>query len=55
MFGRYASLQGPAYVASAVGVAVIYATRNMTAPQEAIPMTIVIIIIACFVEHVFMW
>jgi NNP family nitrate/nitrite transporter-like MFS transporter len=55
MFGRYVSLQGPAYLASFVGVAVIYATRNNTAPAEAIPLTIAIIIAACVVEHVFIW
>ena len=55
MFGRYVSLQGPAYLAGCVGIAVIYATRNNTAPAEAIPITIGIIILACFVEHVFIW
>ena len=55
MFGRYASLQGPAYLASLVGVGIIYGTRTLTKPEEAIPLTIVTIIAVCLVEHVFIW
>lgn len=55
MFARYASLQGPAYIASAIGVACIFSARNNTSPQEAIPITIGIILAACFVEHLFIW
>ena len=55
MFGRYASLQGPAYIASLVGVGIVYGTRTLTKPEEAIPLTIVTIIAVCLVEHVFIW
>jgi len=54
-FGRYASLQGPAYIASLVGVGIIYASRNNTEPSEAIPITIATILCVCLLEHVFIW
>merc|ERR1719238_583831 len=55
MFFRYVSLQGPAYIASAIGVAIIYSARNSTKPEESIPITIAIILAACIIEHIFIW
>lgn len=55
MFLRYVMLQGPAYVASAIGVAIIYAARNNNAPVEKIPITIGIIAAVCLIEHGFIW
>ena len=49
------SFQGPAYITSAIGVAIIYATRNLTAPAEAIPITIGIIVVVSIIEHAFMY
>jgi len=55
MLCNYASFQGPAYITSAIGVAIIYATRNLTAPAEAIPITIGIIVVVSIIEHAFMY
>jgi len=55
VLGRYISLQGPGYISSLVGVAIIYGTRKMTKASEAIPLTIATIIAVCIVEHLFIW
>ena len=47
--------QGPAYITSAIGVAIIYGTRNLTQPAAAIPITIGIIVVVSIIEHTFMY
>ena len=54
MFGRYCSLQLPAYVASLIGVAILYYTTAVKGGL-AILLTFGIIVAVCIVEHAFIW
>ena len=58
MFGRYCSLQGPAYIASLIGIVTLYATRSNPAfvhPVAKIFRIIFLILIVCIIEHAFIW
>ena len=58
MLGRFVALEGPAYIASLVGVVVLYATRSNPAfvqPAAKIARVIILILIVCILEHLFIW
>lgn len=58
MFFRYISLQGPAYIASLVGIVVLYATRSMSIFTHWVAKLVrifLLILIVCTIEHAFIW
>ena len=55
MFGRYAALQAPAYVASAICILILYAWKPPSHSALKIVRVLVLILIACIIEHVFIW